>query len=277
MSRRWLASSVLAAMLPGAAALHADPRHAPEASALRPLDVARLPARGADVGATRLAMVSLFTEAELIDRDQAASMVGVLGHLRVNDGLGVGLLMPLAGAWYSDFESITDPAFGSPRLDVALKLHERADRRVKLGLYGAGALNWQQREGVLGRDKQFTGAVESGVTLTIDGDILALHLQVGGHLPFGASHARRTGLTSAALAVAATERLSLHAGLQAAPDLRLRPYWTTALAGSLGARASVHRHTALEIGARYALNPEAELIYNSLGRWVVIIDVVHLL
>ena len=277
MNRRWLAASVLAAMLPAAAALRAEPRHDREASAPRPLEVARLPVRGADVGASRVAMVSLFTEAELIDRDQAAGMVGALGHLRVKDWLGVGVLVPIAGAWYSEHESITDLALGSPRLDVALKLHERDDRRVKIGWYGAGALNWQQREDVLGRDKRVTGAIDSGVALTVRGGIIALHLEVGGHLPFGAGNARRTGTAGAALAAHVTHGLSLHMGLQAAPDAGLRPYWDTALAGSLGARASVHHKTELEVGARYAFNPEAELIYNSLGCWVAIINVVRLL
>jgi hypothetical protein len=79
----------------------------------------------------------------------------------------------------------------------------------------------------------------------------------------------------AAFAYRVRAGITLHLGYQNAIDLLEDSYWADARAFFGGARLRVSPRWLCEVGVRYAVNPEAELTFNSLGATASVINFVY--
>ncbi|HUH02574.1 MAG TPA: hypothetical protein VML75_11325 [Kofleriaceae bacterium] len=241
---------------------------------IAPLEIIRSPIRSATVEqGCRIGVLSVSTRARLPDRSEQAGQLGFFGRCRVARGLQLRAAMPfVVNRWHSNFESTSHSEWGSPSLEVRLQVMRL--RWFRLAAYLAGAINWQQRSSVV-TETEVTGLVEPGFAASTIYRGLSVHANAEANLPFGARNSRRTFLIGAAFAYRPRHGVSLHAGYQNAIDPIDDRYWADARAFILGARMRLSRGWAGELGTRLAVNPEAELEFNSLGRVATLINFLY--
>jgi hypothetical protein len=241
---------------------------------IAPLEIVRSPIRSATVEpGCGVGVLSVSARAQLPDRSDEAGQLGLFVRCRVAPGLQVRAGMPfVVNRWHSNFESTDHSEWGSPSLELRLQIVRL--RGVRLAAYLAGAVNWQQRPSVVA-ETDLTGLVEPGIAASTLYRGVSLHANAEANVPFGARNSRRTFLIGAALAYRPRPRVTMHAGYQNAIDLLEDSYWADARVFILGARLRLSRTWAGELGARFAVNPEAELEFNSLGQVATLINFIY--
>lgn len=275
--RRWFAAAGVLALL-AAPAWGQAPAPAPEPVAGRepvaPLEIVRSPIRSATVEpGCGLGLLSIWTRAKLPERSDEAGQLGFFLRCRVAVGVQLRATMPFViSRWHSNFESTDHSEWGSPSLELRVQLLRL--RGIRLAGYAVGAVNWQQRPSVRS-EIEVTGLAAPGFAASTVYRGLSVHANAEVNLPFGARNARRTFLVGAAFAYEIVDGVSVHGGYQNAIDLLEDSYWADARAFSLGGRVRLGRRVSGEVGVRFAVNPEAELVFNSLGGIATVINLIY--
>lgn len=241
---------------------------------IAPLEILRTPIRSATVEpGCGFGVLSVSARARLPDRSDAAGQLGFFGRCRVTAGVQLRAAMPfVVNRWHSNFESTNHSEWGSPSLELRLQLVRL--QGIRLAAYLAATVNWQQRPSVV-TETEITGLAEPGFAASTIYRGISVHANAEANLPFGARNSRSTFLIGLALAYQPRPGVSMHAGYQNAIDLLEDRYWADARVFVLGARIRLSRGWAGELGTRIAVNPEAELEFNSLSRVATLINFIY--